>query len=353
MAKAGLDVLIVEGERFPRDKACGGIATRGIFDLVGPSLDEVIDQYCERTKFFLNMRPVVEYDDPDLLFRRSRFDQLLVDLATEEGAGLKDGVRVIGVDNSAKDHVDIELDGGEMLKARAVVGADGCYSTVSRSVGLFRPLHSCRGNFAVYLEKDLPRKQVDAILGPPDDLRRHSYFFVGMTGMGWAFRKARGINVGIGIYCMSRSDIRERAERFLDDLGLGEFKDELHGQHIPGEFLPRVTADGVLLVGDAAGASNPSTGCGIEDAMKTGVLAAKCLVNLHERGRPYTAGNLRAYESSLATMRRLQSSKLVLLSVVTRLQQRGLGTYHWMSVFLRTIVRLDLERFIWSDPTRF
>ena len=46
LAKAGMDVLIVEGERFPRTKACGGIATRGIVDLVGEAIDDLVEQYC-------------------------------------------------------------------------------------------------------------------------------------------------------------------------------------------------------------------------------------------------------------------------------------------------------------------
>jgi flavin-dependent dehydrogenase len=170
--------------------------------------------------------------------------------------------------------------------------------------------------------------------------------------MGWVFRKEGGLNVGIGVHKMGRSDLLPRARRFLDGLGLGRFKSDLKGHHIPGIFLPRVVADGVLLVGDAAGAGNPSTGCGIEDAMKTGILASRTLVDLHHRGRDFTASSLMAYETSLGTIKRLQRFKLRLLRAVAAGQRRGWDTEFWMTSAFRAIVRFDLERFIWSDASR-
>jgi flavin-dependent dehydrogenase len=278
---------------------------------------------------------------------------LLVDLALEEGASLQEGARVVSIDNGPDNHAEVHLEGGDVIKARAVVGADGPYSVVARSTGLSRPLHERRGNFAIYVEEEMARSEVDAILGPPEDCRRHSYFFVDLTGMGWAFRKDDGLNVGIGVACMGRSDVGERVRRFLDDLGLGHLKGDLHGHHIPGDFLPRTTTARVLLVGDAAGAGNPTTGCGIEDAMKTGILASRVLSDLQSRGLEPTATRLHAYESSLNTMRRLQRVKIGALGLVNRLQERGLASEHWITLSLRTLVRFDLERFIWSDATRF
>jgi flavin-dependent dehydrogenase len=344
---------MVERERFPRDKPCGGVATLGLLDLVGNEVDEVIEGRPTRTRFILNMRPVLEYDDPDLLFKRVRFDRLLAALAVEEGAGLQEGSCVEDLHFGHEDHVEVRLAGGDVLKARAVVGADGAYGTVAKAAGFRVPLAERPGNFALYVECELPRSRVDALLGPLEDGLRHSYFWTQMCGMAWVFRKEGGINAGIGMHGMGHTDLHDRAVRWLDAIGLGDLSPDLRGHHIPGRFLPRVTGHRVLLVGDAAGAANPCTGCGIEDAIKTGLLAARALATLHGAGRSPTTANLAQYEASLTTLRRIPRSKLWLVRAIRWFQRRGWDTDFWMDLILRTVVRFDLERFIWSDASRF
>ena len=353
LARGGLDVLLLDRARFPRDKPCGGIATPGIVSIVGEEMLQVVEQRVEVCRFVLDMEPVADYRDRTLLFKRPRFDKLLLDLAREAGAGIREGAPVESVSASAPDHAEVVLEGGERISARCVVGADGAYSRVARSVGLWRPLRGRQGNFAMHIEMELPRSKVDEILGPPEELRRTSYFFVGLHGMGWAFRKEGGLNVGVGVGSMGRSDARSWADRLLDGLGLGQFRSRLRGRHIPGGFLPRVTADRVLLVGDAAGAGNPTTGCGIEDAIKTGMLASKALLRTFPRGLEPTAGRLRAYERSLGTMRLLQSSRGNMLRLIHDIQRRGWATHDWMRFALRMISRFDLETYVWTDPLRF
>jgi flavin-dependent dehydrogenase len=344
---------MVERERFPRNKACGGIATTGIIDLVGEPIHEVVEQYSRHTKFYLNMKPVIDYKDPNVLFRRTRFDKLLVDLATEAGAGLMEGSEVDSVENPLDGPVEVVLRRGDRIKARCVVGADGPYSVVSRSAGLFVPLRDRQGIFAVYIEKDVSQSEADAMLGPPEEMRRNSYFFVGMHGLGWVFRKEGGINVGIGEGTMGRSALLRWADHFLDALGLGRFKKDLRGQHIPGAFLPSVTAERVLLVGDAAGAGNPTTGCGIEDAMKTGILATRALDSIFSKGHEPTLTRLQVYESSLKTLKRIQSGRARALRLLRWVQRRGMGTEPWMRWSLKAIGRFDLEDLLWTDASRF
>jgi geranylgeranyl reductase family protein len=353
LARGGLDVLLLDRARFPREKACGGIATPGIVSIVGDEMLEVVEQRTEVCRFLLDMEPVAEYTDRTLLFRRLSFDKLLLDLAGEAGAGVREGAPVHSVDVSVPDRAEVVLEGGERIAARCVVGADGACSRVARSAGLWRPLRERQGNFAVHVEVELPRPRVDDVLGPPDELRRSSYFFVGLHGAGWAFRKEGGLNVGVGSGTMGRSDVRSWAERLLEGLGLDGHRSRLRGGHIPGAFLPRVSAERVLLVGDAAGAGNPTTGCGIEDAIKTGMLAAGALGRILLRGLEPSAVRLRAYEVSLRTLRRIQSSRGVMLGVIHDIQRRGWCTHDWMWRALKMISRFDLETYVWTDPLRF
>jgi geranylgeranyl reductase family protein len=353
-AEAGLDVLLLDRCAFPREKPCGGIARPGVIDLVGGGAERVVEAHVRTCRLLLNMRHVIDYRDHTVLFKRSRFDALLVDLAEEAGATFRESARVVTVDTGAPDRAEVVLEDGERIAGRCVVGADGPYSAVARSSGLVtRPLAGRQGNFALYFETELPDHEVDAILGPPEELRRASYFFEGLHGMGWVFRKEGCVNVGIGVGSMGPSDIRRRAERFLDELGMGRFKHALRGRHIPCGFLPRVTSDRVLLVGDAAGAGNPMTGCGVEDALKTGVIAARTVVQVLSGGLEPTAARLEAYERSLRTLRRIQSTRGTLLKGIWWAQRRGWASERWMRWSLEAMARLRLETFVWTDAARF
>ncbi len=353
-AEAGLDVLLLDRSDFPRGKPCGGIAKPGVIDLVGGQVEETIEARVRICRLLLNMRPVVDYRDHTVLFRRERFDSLCVDLAKEAGASFRVGARVVAVDNHAPDRAEVVLSDGARVAGRCVVGADGPYSTVARSSGLAtEPLARRRGNFALYFEAEVPRHEVDAILGPPEELRRASYFFEGLHGMGWVFRKEGCVNVGIGVGSMGPSDIRRRASAFLDELGWRRFERSLRGMHIPCGFLPRVTADRVLLVGDAAGASNPMTGCGIEDALKTGVIAARTVCSVLSRGLEPNVTRLEAYERALHTLRRIQSMRAMGLKCIWWAQRRNWASERWMRWTLEAMARLRLETFVWTDATRF
>ena len=354
LARSGLDVLLVDRARFPRDKPCGGIARPGIVQLVGERVHEAVEARIRRHRVFLDGRPVAECRDSALLFRRTRLDALLVDIAREEGATIMEGAQVESVDLSTSGVARVLLRDGTELAALCVVGADGAYSRVARSLGLAGgPLRARRGDIAVRFESDVPRSIVEGLLGPPEEARRGSYFQVGLLGMGWAFPKEGGLNVGMGVGGMGRTDLLPRARRFLADLGLERYAPLLRGEHIPCELLPRVTADRALLVGDAAGAANPMTGCGIEDAMKTGVLAARSLSRVLGRGLEPTADRLASYEASLGTLRRIQHLRGLGLELVGRLQRRGLVTEPWMARSLRLMARFDVDSFVWTDPARF
>ena len=86
LARRGIGVLLIDRARFPRDKACGGIATPGIVSIVGEEMLAVVEQRCEVCRFVLDMEPVADYHDRTLIFKRRRFDKLLLDLAREAGA---------------------------------------------------------------------------------------------------------------------------------------------------------------------------------------------------------------------------------------------------------------------------
>ena len=79
-AKAGLKTLLIEKERLPRYKPCGGCLSTKTVHLLGFDLSPVIENtiygakftYCSKDPFFIESKDPIAF-----LVMRDRFDQLL------------------------------------------------------------------------------------------------------------------------------------------------------------------------------------------------------------------------------------------------------------------------------------
>jgi geranylgeranyl reductase family protein len=137
-AKAGLQTLLIEREKFPREKVCG--------DCLNPACWPVLDRLqlakriralpfakLERVEFIsINCRKVI-VDlpcDREIAIKRSLFDDLLLTRARELGAEVRQGTTITTLthDNAWK----IKSDRDETFCARILVGADGRNSTIAR-----------------------------------------------------------------------------------------------------------------------------------------------------------------------------------------------------------------------------
>ena len=110
-AKAGLKTLILEKERLPRYKPCGGCLSAKTVRLFDFDLSPVIENtiygakftYCSRDPFLIESKNPIAF-----LVMRDRFDQLLIDKAFEVGTEILDGQKVTKVEEGA-DGVEVDL----------------------------------------------------------------------------------------------------------------------------------------------------------------------------------------------------------------------------------------------------
>jgi flavin-dependent dehydrogenase len=131
--------------------------------------------------------------------------------------------------------------------------------------------------------------------------RPELYFCRDLKGYGWCFRKGDRLNVGLGR--LDPQGLAAHVAAFREFL--------LAGRRVPSDLparwkghayllyearRPRVTGDGVLLVGDAAGLAYPASGEGIRPAVESGLMAAE--VALAARGR-YRTADLEPYRREL------------------------------------------------------
>lgn len=289
LALTGARVRLLDRARFPRNKPCGGAVSMrvlGRFPYLQPALSRITSHLISRLYLegpagagvvVTSRRPAA------LMIRRVEFDHLLVQLATEAGAELVEGVEITQAEETST---------GVLLKARdrrrfeasAVIAADGVYSVVARRLGL-NP-----GWAPTALALDMMEETPGRILQSVDPGTLWvSYGYGGDEGYAYVFPKADHVNVGIGyVLDYFRSRIAqapyERQASFVASLTR---RGVLAGQSSRPHFTPyqipvggparRTASRRVLLAGDAGGFVNGITAEGIYYAMVSGDLAARAL----------------------------------------------------------------------------
>ena len=305
LASAGLDVLVLEKSRFPREKVCGdGLAPRAVKALTGMGVPLGQSDGWVRSKGLrivggggrieLNWPELSSFPGYSLVRSRLDFDQILVRHAEKSGARVLEGVnvtgpvrddrtgRVIGVTaNQTSDGEKTE----RTFRGRVVVAADGNSSRLSVAMGLRkrddRPL-----GVAVRSYYTSPRHDDDYLEAWLDLWDGEKL----LPGYGWIFGMGDGTsNVGLGLLNTSEAfgniDYRVLLRRWLAGMpaewGLTEENrtQPVRGAALPMGFnrTPHYTS-GVLLVGDAGGMVNPFNGEGIGYALEAGEIAARTIV---------------------------------------------------------------------------
>lgn len=132
LARRGLDVLLLERGRFPRDKLCGEFVSPDAWAVLGGlglAEDPALHGAPPLSRFRLTAPGAGELVAPlEALGRglsRRRLDAVLARRATELGARLREGCRVAGIERE-RGGVAVRLAGeSDRLRARAVVDATG------------------------------------------------------------------------------------------------------------------------------------------------------------------------------------------------------------------------------------
>ena len=290
LARAGARVLLLDRERFPRDKPCGGGLTyRAVRQLPVP-VDAVVEDVVERVElgFRYGRRFERRSDGPLVLMtQRRRLDAYLAEQAAAAGADFRDGVRAVGLELE-DDGATVRFD-GTAVSAPVVIGADGVNGLTARALGLLE-----NRRHGVALEGNVPYGKDEA------RFRGSALLDLGTVpgGYAWAFPKGDHVNVGVGGWEGEGPRLREHLARACAGYGLPhERLREVRGYRLPmrgpGERPVRGRA---LGVGDAAGLIDPFSGDGIYEALVSARLAAEAALDVLA-GR---ASDLEPYADRLA-----------------------------------------------------
>ncbi len=372
LAQSGLDVLLLEKSRFPREKVCGdGLTPRAVKALVGMGISVSEQDGWVRNKGLrvigagkrmeLPWPELASYPGYGLVRTRHDLDETLARRAQKAGARLLEEVtvtgpvldertgRITGVrgvrgdgespprgvrgDGSPRERGGLGGSSPREYRARVVVAADGNSSRLSVAMGLRkrddRPL-----GVAVRTYYKTPRHDDDYLeswldLWDGDRL---------LPGYGWIFGMGDGTsNVGLGLLNTSaafgNTDYHALLRQWLKGMPAEwGFTEENRTEPIRGAALPMGFNrtphyyQGLLLVGDAGGMVNPFNGEGIAYAMESGEILARTITQ------------------ALARARRAETER-VLAGYPHALSQTYGGYYALGRVFVKAIGRPGLMRF--------
>jgi geranylgeranyl reductase family protein len=267
-AEAGLRVLILDRETFPRDKACGGVVGESTVRIFGKDILSVSECEATRNDFFYDWEDIGHIDKREHFFKRRKLDHYLVKKAIESGAELREAVQAAGVTIS-RDKAVVHTTVGD-FEAQIVVAADGMSSAIGHSLGLTHQADLCRYASMKAEPEVTPRKAAE--LGVMDPPRQQTHFFSDLMGFAWVIPNSGSVNAGYGSTVDKSEGLKERFHKFLGHLGLEP--QMVRGGQIPFMTIRRVYAERVLFTGDAAGFVNPWTGAGIDQGVMASEKAA-------------------------------------------------------------------------------
>jgi geranylgeranyl reductase family protein len=279
LRNSGLDVAILDKQKFPRDKVCGGWITPAV-------LSELAIDAAEYARERL-LQPItgfrtgcidgssIETDYNATIsygIRRREFDEYLL---RRSGARLMEGVTLASLQRQDGCWI---VNG--QLKARLVVGAGGHFCPVAKLTGAKPPRENAVVAQEAEFEMDERQRAGCRIRAEVPEL----YFCADIKGYGWCFRKQNFLNIGLGRLDQHRLSEHVAAfVRFLQTAGRITFD-------VPSALLGHayllygvserkpVVDESILLIGDAAGLAYKQSGEGIRPAIESGLLAAQAIV---------------------------------------------------------------------------
>lgn len=270
LAKQGLNVLVLEKQKMPRYKTCGGGVNIRAARYIPFSIEPVVERVIYKYRFTYHGEKSFEKVSSEPLTymtQRMHLDKFLLEQARNQGANIQEEVTIRKV-HEQSDTVIVEDSEGKAYQALVLIGADGANSTIARNLQLSKGIQQ---EIALESEITLPPE----IMCKWSDVIEIDLFSI-WCGYGWIFPKQNHISIGVGGPQRFFNQIKAYNSEYLNKNNLSDYpKIKFSGHTLPIRKGSAPLSKGrVLLVGDAAGLLEPFTGEGIGYAVRSGQLAA-------------------------------------------------------------------------------
>jgi geranylgeranyl reductase family protein len=295
LSEKGFKTLLLDKEKFPRDKPCGGgLPMRVLQRFPYVVNDRIIESYSSSgTVFSPSLQHQIEISKNTPLMAttlRKKFDFELVKYAREAGAVFQEGTPVSTV-QIFDDNARVMLHDGTGIDSEIIIGADGVNSTIAKNMEL-RKMGTEKG-VCVLQEFEVDEKIMDDYFKKSRHCYVHSRFKT-VAGYGWVFPKKEHLNIGFGIMQVDKTqdqklNLLECLQEYVTllkekDLIPQHLKEApVKGGALLTHPLEKTYGNRLLLAGDAGGFINPLSGEGIYYAMTSGQIAAEIIAEALEK----------------------------------------------------------------------
>ena len=297
------DVLLVDRDRFPRNKICGsGLSPAALHVAEALGIGPEVRRRANPVRTVRFVTPSGEVlrvpaNSAAVILLRKEFDHLLVQRARALGIRLRDGWRAMEAIEESGRVVGVRGLEGEEIRARWTLFADGAHSLFSTDGRERRHIATLMGWWE---GPDFEQGRLDMVFDP-----ELSPLY------GWLFPEtATRVNIGICVDAQDEygrkvsRDLRATFRRFLDRHFAQELRTARQIGALKGHpivhttWIASVSRPGALLLGEAARLTHHGTGEGISQAMQSGVYAAEAVARV-VRGEASEALAWRGYLRAL------------------------------------------------------
>jgi geranylgeranyl reductase family protein len=276
LACAGLKVLVLEKEKLPRYKTCGGGVIKRAAELLPFSVDSVVERILFRADIYdhQNRLHFKVKKEKHIIFMvmRADFDNFILAKAVEKGAVVHDSSEVTGFEDFS-DSLQVKTQ-KEVFKAKFIIAADG-------ATGISAKLGENRNRSAKVAAIEVETNVTENVLGLYKETARFDYGLV-PRGYAWVFPKKEHLSIGAAFMKKTNQSLHKWLEKYFEVLGIKQndvLNKEKHGYLIPLISNRKECCSGrVLLVGDALGLADPITAEGISYAIESGQMAAVSII---------------------------------------------------------------------------
>ena len=290
LKKQGLDVIILEKQKFPRYKACAGGLSKKAYDILyseNQNIKNIVEKKVKKGLFVRNGKFTLIEAEKDLIYMtyRSKLDDFLIKMAVDnKTVHFKDNVSIQKINQKENTIIYVEKNKKHTVGYDILVGAWGSNIRFNKLINLvpferFSISSSWEGppgqKFSEYFD-EYALSQV---------MQKYPAF------VGYIFPKSEMITAGL--FTSKNPNPYMLKNMWKDFTKFWGLDDKIKPRYawIPvRDFKKPIAKKNILLVGDAAGLADPFTGEGIYYALINGAIASKHIQNSF-RNKNYDLAN--------------------------------------------------------------
>jgi len=281
----GVHTLLLDKSVFPRKKLCGGVLTHKTLKLLNRVFKETEDtmEHSGIINYLTNGYDIYFKDTlmshgtskfPFIFVDRYVYDNFLLQKVKDTGVRVIEGDKVKDFDPDSNVLTTVS---GNTYNARFIIGADGVHSVVRRYLTR-RYIHNRNWeyNLATALEITIPRNEFQHDIKYP--IIQFGYIDWGYS---WIFPNKDEIILGLGgLNRKNNKQIKKICQEYISTVAPSFMKNnpqdiKIYGHPVPsGNYLSKPVYKNAILVGDAAGFSDPISGEGIYQAQRSAEIGA-------------------------------------------------------------------------------